>query len=129
MFLIFLFIFLLPFILFWIEVKVFPSPYLVEEIGKAFVILLILHQEKKIRSSLKTLVFLLLFWFILVENFFYASPLNEYIYFVLRFLITGSFHFITGFIFYFSARKSGILGIIAIVANIFLHFVFNKFLG
>ena len=115
----------LPLVLFLIEI-VIPVPFLVEELGKFFLILFFFR--KKLTSGF----FLMLFAgviFSLTEMIFYSERLflgNEFL-ILKRFVFTGIFHSLTFVIFYLMGRKFGVFGlIIALFLNILFHYFYNQ---
>ena len=127
MFLIFFIILSLPFVLLGIE-RFLPYPYIVEEVGKAFVISLVLRQEKRFNVRLFTLVVLSALWFVFIESLLFALPYKDPVYFTARFIFTGSFHFYTFILFYFLGKKSRGFKFLSLSIMIISHYIFNLYI-
>lgn len=118
---------IMPLLLLPLE-KILPYPFLIEEIFKALIILLIIKTvdfKKQIKA-----VFLFTFLFALSENLFYLGnfiALGLMRAFLQRFFLTIALHLFTSFIILVSARKRLSFLPIGFVLAILVHFLYNRF--
>lgn len=116
----------LPLFLLPIE-KIWPYPYLIEELAKLFLAWLILRMSQT-RKWL--LLFLGGFLFSLSESLFYlgAAFSGGYAFlFGKKILLVFPFHLLTLTLFYLSIARSKKLLLFSFPAAVLLHFLFNQF--
>lgn len=122
---------ILPYIFYLIE-KVFPYPHLIEEIGKFFLIYLILKFEEKEKKDYPLIILFGGFLFSLSESFFYLSQIiltGGISLYLMRLLLTFLIHFLTLVIFYLSGKRFYFKGLLlALAVNIIIHYFYNFYL-
>ncbi len=115
-----------PLFLFPLE-KFLPYPYVIEELLKAFLILMIIRLPKK-TTQIKTAL-LSIFLFALSENIFYLAnfisgqSLNA---FGQRFLLTTILHIFTAAIILFPAQRKRAFIFLGLILAIFIHYIYNQ---
>lgn len=124
MFLFYLAAFSLPLILIPVE-SVLPYPYIIEELTKALLVLLLPKQSRIFQAVL------IGFLFSFSENMFYLTNIITYgypAYFWQRFLLTTPLHITTTLIIFLLIRKGRWLLIPGLVLTMAIHFFYNYFI-
>lgn len=104
--------------------KILPYPFLIEEIFK-YVLLLLINKKKNtflIESLLVGAFFNLTETFLYLPN---AIVTGDILFLLERLLITGSMHVVTCGVMYFGIKKNKYLGFVTLVLAIIIHFLFN----
>jgi hypothetical protein len=107
--------------------KLFPYPYIFEEIIKAFLVFLILSISGKFFQI--KLAFFIGFFFALSENIFYlTSPVlyQSPVLFLQRIALVSFFHIFTLLIILFCGQKKRWLIIPALIFAMFIHYFYNQ---
>lgn len=123
--LIFVFSLVFPLLLLPVE-KVLPYPYILEELSKAILIILILRIPSK-NFQIKLAVFSA-FLFAFSENFFYLATFIEngnLNLFLQRFILTSILHIITALIILLLSQKNSRLFFPAVFIAMLFHFFYN----
>lgn len=115
-----------PLPLFLLE-KFLPYPYIIEELLKAALVLIIIRLPEK-TTQIKTL-FLAAFLFALSENIFYLAnfiggqSLNT---FGQRFLLTAVLHIFTATVILFPAQRKRWLIFPSVILAMLIHYIYNQ---
>jgi hypothetical protein len=107
--------------------KIFPYPYIAEELAKFALILLVLRLPSKIFQA-KVAIFVA-FLFAFSENFFYLSSFignGISSLFFYRFLLTSILHISTALIILIPIQKTRHLAVPALAAAISIHYLYNE---
>jgi hypothetical protein len=106
--------------------KLFPYPYVVEELIKVAGILLILKMADSSFQTKLAIIFSLLFS--LSESIFYLPNFTNQSFFepfIQRIFLTGMLHTLTILIILFSAKKKRWLLFISVPFAMFIHYLYN----
>jgi len=120
-----------PFFLFFLE-QLLPYPYIIEEVFKLLLVLVILKSKSSNHSQPLTLALIASFLFTLTEtvfyffNFFPAQKLSPLL---TRFGTTLTLHTLTTLIILFAAKKHRLLIPLSLGATIIIHYYYNQFIS
>lgn len=113
-----------PFALFFLE-KIFPYPYLVEELTKSLFIFY-LNSRKIKKEFLMVIIFSLGFTF--SEAIIYLNQIlfnNDIFLFFFRIFLTGFLHFFTLLIIYFFSKFENFFVVFGLILAVIFHYYFN----
>ncbi|MEK7495654.1 MAG: hypothetical protein AAB788_04185 [Patescibacteria group bacterium] len=126
-----LFALISPLILIPVE-KILPYPYIIEELAKLIIILMIFKKEKLFNKKLPIFVLLSGFLFTLSESIFYLInifALGDLTTIPKRLLMTGILHIGTIMLIYLFGRKNNISLLISLFFSIAIHYFYNLWVG
>lgn len=107
--------------------KFLPYPYIIEELLKAALVLIIIRRPKK-TTQIKTIL-LAAFLFALSENIFYLAnfidgqSLNT---FGQRFLLATALHIFTAMIIFFPAQRKRAFIFLGLILAMLIHYFYNQ---
>lgn len=110
--------------------KIFPYPFIVEEIVKVIFVMFIISLNNKL-SQLKLAIIVALL-FATSENIFYLSNFitDDIVYsFLQRFILTTTLHVLTMMIILFSGQKNKRYLILGLFIAILFHCLYNHLIG
>ena len=119
--------FISPLVLLPIE-QMLPYTFIIEELVKLFLVILIILEGKKCKKSFWGIIFLIGFLFTISESILYLVniiPTGNYSLFPLRIILTGSLHSGTTLLMYGLGKKSIVLLIIGFILAVLIHYFFN----
>jgi hypothetical protein len=121
----FLMLAIAPLLLIPVEI-IMPYPYIVEELVKFLIVLGLARKSKKQLMAPVLGGFL----FALTETFLYIPNIinvGQPSLILKRLLVTGSMHIITMLLMYTGIRKKLIIGLLAFVLSVIIHYFFNSY--
>lgn len=123
---------ILPFIV-WVIEQVLPYPYIIEELAKLFLVLML--RSDNWRSSYSNQLKIIILsgtLFALSETVLYLFNIylvGEFRQLVLRLLLTTSLHVLTLLIIFVSFKKDVRIGVVGVLAAICIHYAFNQLIA
>lgn len=120
-----------PLLLISIE-NVLPYPYLIEELAKLLIVMVILHQEKQFNRKFFYIALLAGVLFALSESVFYLInifALGDVSLFPKRLLATGVLHAGTIMLMYYGGRRNRAGLFLALLLSMVIHFGYNAWVA
>lgn len=122
---------ILPYVFYLLEIF-FPSPHLIEELGKLVLVYFILKEERKEKKDFSPIILFGSLLFSFSESFFYLEKIflsSDFFLYIKRLIFTFLIHFLTLVIFYWAGKKHHLIGLfLALVINILIHYFYNFYL-
>jgi len=112
--------------------KLYPFPYLLEELVKLIIVEAIINAEKKIKDNFVVWVILAGVLFTISESVFYLTNIlanGNLILLPKRLILTGTLHLGTILLLYVFLKKNLFWAIVGLSSTILIHYFYNSVIG